>query len=124
MPIVLVHETDTEITDEQRDEIVSNMMAYQDFNGGLVRVARTITLYLLSKSSVLVAINACGIIQIDSFTKFEQSNRCKLAQGLIYLFLQKLSYIIVASALTSVIKLAIHHRVARTIPSPSKIFYI
>lgn len=55
VPILTVHEGETDKTEEQKDEFGLNKLDEQDFEQELVQVARTVTLKPLLKTSVLVA---------------------------------------------------------------------
>lgn len=68
MEILIVHETETESTEEKQKEITANTMAEKKFVQELVQIARTIVYKLLPKTSLLVTISARGIVQPDAFT--------------------------------------------------------
>lgn len=66
MSIPTVHEREANNTEEQQDDTVGSIMAEKDFNKKLVRATRTVALKRLSKTSVLVAANAKGPVQLDT----------------------------------------------------------
>lgn len=53
--MLTVHEPKANKTEEQKEDFIASIMAEQDFTEELVRLARTVTLNLLSETLVLVA---------------------------------------------------------------------
>lgn len=114
LPVLTVHETETDKTEEQ-DDIIANKMAEQDINQNLVRVSRTVTVKSLSETSVLVARSTKVIVQLYPTKQLKRSFPRKVACGVMNVYRQRRCYVIVANALTSFRQLASHHRVATTI---------
>lgn len=81
--ICTVHKTETDKTGEKQKDTVTNIMAEQIINRDLLQVAPTVTLKRLSKTSVLVATKAKGIVQFFTFTQLEKGYPCKVARGVI-----------------------------------------
>lgn len=66
--ILTMLERETDQTEEQQEDTVTNIISDQYFTQELVRVACTVTLRSLSETSVLFATNAGSIVQLDAFT--------------------------------------------------------
>lgn len=119
----MVNETETDKTEEQQEDTVDNIIAEQDLTQELVRVTRKVALKPLSETSILVATDANGIIQLDFFTKFEQDCPRKVAWGVMDVYPQRPFYVITSNASSAIIKLAKHWRIATTSPLPSEILH-
>lgn len=68
MPILTVHETKTDRTEEQQKNTFRTKIAEQYFNQKLVRVVYTVILKPLSQTSILLATNAKSMVQLNVFT--------------------------------------------------------
>lgn len=101
-----MHEATSDETEEKQDEDVIIVMAKQEFDQELVRVARTIKVKPLPKTSILVAMDANDIVQVDAFKLFEQYYSCKASRGVTEVYSRRPFYIIIADASKTVIKLA------------------
>lgn len=120
----MVHEVESKKTEEQKEDTVANIMTEQYFNQELVLVARTVTFKPLSETSVLVATNAKGIVQIDAFTQFEQSYPSKVSHSVMDVSPRKPFFILAVNTSTSVIRFTENQRVAKTSPPPSEKIHI
>lgn len=80
------HKLESDMTEHQQDDFVSNIMTEQNINQKLVRVARIVTSNPLSEIPVIVATDAEGNVQIDAFTQFEQTYQCKVAHDVMIMF--------------------------------------
>lgn len=122
--ILMVHEAESERTEEQYDDIVTNIMAEQYFNQEVVQVVRTVIFKPLSQTFVLVATDANGVVQIDALTQFERNYPRIVIHSLMNVFPQGFIYLIVDNSSTSVITLAKHQRVAIASSDLSEIIHI
>lgn len=96
------------------------MMAEQDCDQELVRVARTVTLKPLCQTFVLCGADATNIVHIDAVTQVEQDYSRKFAQGMMNFLPQSCSDVMIANASSSVIMLAVHQPVTTTSTSVQK----
>lgn len=103
---------------------MTNIIAEQDFTQEMVQAARAVTLKSLSEIYILVTPNTKDIAELDAFTPFVQDYEYKAARGVMDLYPQRPSYVIVANASKSVIKVAKNPRIATTSPSYSEILHI
>lgn len=70
IPIITVHEPKTDRIERQVDQNVYQVMDVQDCKQVFVQVVGTVILKLLYETHFLIAINANGLLQVDTFNAF------------------------------------------------------
>lgn len=65
VPILTEYEAEADETGEQQNKYIRNVIAEQEFEQELARMARIKTPRPLSKTSVLVTTDGRGVVQID-----------------------------------------------------------
>lgn len=118
--VITSHKTETNVRQEQEDEIIAISVAEKDFNQGQVRVALTVTLTPLSESSVLFATSVRVVVRINACTQVQRNYSCQVAHAVMNAFLKSLFHVTVTNASTSVFKLLNEQCVGTTTPTASE----